>query len=316
MKLRFCIALVLFLVTGVWYSALAQKISIGIAPVFDGGGEDFGPAVVQHLTLFTYQDLLDSSVVHPSLLSPGGVYSPLDTSWLVDYVHERPEMSLLLVATLKPTAAPVKGHWSIPIEVNLLDAQSGDTLGTWIVSEGIDQKKSLLEYGQYVQVTPLSGQYDKYGQMAKKFNIAPSRDFEKQPLGKACAHLASQIKETVEAKLTALGKTKPAANLVPASLSSAASCPVHFRVTYSYKHSASHSYMLLANGLDQSTNLIDGLATFNAPEGELLLQFSVNDTPYKLEKESLYQASTVHSCKFTNLTMDLGPGGDAHAHWD
>lgn len=315
MKLRSCVALVLLLLSGAWISIQAQKISIGVAPVFDGGGEDFGPAVVQHLTLFTYQDLLDSALVHPSLLSPGGVYSPLDTSWLVDYVHERPEMSLLLVATLKPSASPVKGRWSIPIEVNLLDAQSGDTLGTWTVSVEIDQKKSLLEYGQYAQVTPLAGQYDKYGSMVKKFNIAPSRDFEKQPLGKACAKLASEIRETLDAKLTALGKAKVAASLVPASVSAAASCPVHFRITYSYKHSASHSYMLLENGLDQSTNLIDGLATFTAPEGELLLQFSVNDTPYKLEKESLYQASTVHSCKYTNLTMDLGPGGDAHAIW-
>ena len=74
--------------------------------------------------------------------------------------------------------------------------------------------------------------------------------------------------------------------------------------------------MLLANGLDQSTNLKDGLASFTAPEGELLLQFEVNDAPYKLQKEPLYQLSVVHSCKFSNLIVDLGPGGDAHPHWE
>jgi hypothetical protein len=55
---------------------------------------------------------------------------------------------------------------------------------------------------------------------------------------------------------------------------------------------------------------------FSAPEGELLLQFSMNDAPYKLEKESLYQKSVAHSCKLSNLIVDLGPSGDAHAHWE
>ncbi len=87
------------------------------------------------------------------------------------------------------------------------------------------------------------------------------------------------------------------------------------KITYAYKHSASHAYMLLANGLDQSMNLKEGVANFSAPEGELLLQFSVKDAPYKLEKEDLYQLSTQHSCKSSNLNVDLGPGGDAHALW-
>ena len=67
---------------------------------------------------------------------------------------------------------------------------------------------------------------------------------------------------------------------------------------------------------DQSTNLKDGTASFSAPEGELLLQFSINDAPYRLEKEPMYQMSVLHSCKSSNLTVDLGPGGDAHAHWE
>jgi hypothetical protein len=312
---------VLFLICFASASAEAPKISVGIAPVFDGGGEDFGPIVVQHLTLFTYQDLLNSTIVHPNLLSPGGVYSPLDTSWLVDYVHDRPEISLLVVATLKPIAAPVKGRWAIPIEVNLLDAQSGDTISTWTVSEEIDSHKTLLEYGEFAKAAPGMDRYDKYGQIAKGYMIAASRDFEKQPLGKACAHLASQIKDTLEAKIAAMDKmkTQSLANFLLSKISfvnNSASCAVNFHITYGYKHSASHSYDLMANGLDQSTNLNNGVATFQAPEGELLLQFAVNDAPYKLVKESQYQFSTLHSCKNTDLTLDLGPGGDVHAHWN
>jgi hypothetical protein len=53
-------------------AASAQRIAIGIAPVYDAGGDDFGAAVVQHLTLYTYEDLVGSKQFAPSLLSPGG----------------------------------------------------------------------------------------------------------------------------------------------------------------------------------------------------------------------------------------------------
>jgi hypothetical protein len=72
----------------------------------------------------------------------------------------------------------------------------------------------------------------------------------------------------------------------------------------------------MANGLDQSTNIVDGVATFSAPEGELLLQFDVNDSPYKMEKEALYQLNTTHVCSVSSLIVDLGKGGDAHPRWE
>ena len=297
-------------------TAAAQKVSIGIAPVFDGGGEAFGPVVSQHLTLFTYQDLLESSAAWPSLLSPGGVYSPLDTSWLVEYVQDRPDLSLLLVATLKPVVNPSKERWIIPVDLELLNARSGDVVASWTVSTEVNSHKTLLDFGEVIIE---QGTQDRYKQMKDTYKIAPSRNFEKQPLGKATAHLASSIRETLEAKLAGLGSARPApqASLLPATAQGAsASCPVNIRITYGYKHSASHSYTLLANGLDQSTNLKDGISSFSAPEGELLLQFAVNDAPYKLEKESLYQASVLHTCRFSNLVVDLGPGGDAHTHWE
>jgi hypothetical protein len=296
-------------------AASAQKVQVGIAPVFDGGGEAFGPVVTQHLTLFTYQDLLESPAAHPFLLSPGGVYSPLDTSWLVEYAQDRTDLNLLLVATLKPVVNPSKERWVIPIDLLLLNARSGETVASWTVSTEVNSHKTLLDYGEVIIE---QGTQDRFKQMKDTYKIAPSRDFEKQPLGKATAHLASSIRETLEAKLAGLGIAKPSAqaSLVPATAQSAAPCPVNVRITYSYKHSASHSYMLLANGLDQSTNLKDGIASFSAPEGELLLQFSVNDAPYKLEKESLYQLSVLHSCRFGNLIVDLGPGGDAHTRWE
>lgn len=311
------VPLVFFLATAVSGTAAAQKVSIGIAPVFDGGGEAFGPVVAQHLTLFAYQDLLASAAARPSLLSPGGVYSPLDTSWLVDYVQDRTDLNLLLVATLKPVANPGKERWIIPVDLLLLNARTGDTVASWTVSTEVNSHKTLLDYGEVVAEKQVE---NRLGHVEGTSYVgAPSRDFEKQPLGKATEHLASSIRETLEAKLAGLGPAKPSAqaSLVPAAVQgSSTSCPVNVHITYSYRHSASHAYELLANGLDQSTSLKDGVSTFAAPEGELLLQFSVNDAPYKLQKEPLYQLSTVHSCKLSNLIVDLGPSGDAHPRWE
>ena len=300
--------------------------TIGIAPVFDGSGAAFGETFAQHLTLFTYQEMLSSTEVRPVLLSPGGVYSPLDVSWLVDYVHDRPDINLLLVATLKPVSNPEKNRWSIPVDLLLLNPSTGESLATWTTNIEIASKKTLVEYGTF-EPTPSaidkSGQalqtIDKYGRSIRSYVIAPSRDFEKQPLGKACAHMANTIKDSLSEKLAGIPPERLGVS-APASLSNGmgaggGSCPMYVRITYDYKHSASQSYVLLANGLDQSTNLKDGVASFSAPEGDLLLQFSMNDAPYKMETEKFYQMSTWHSCRAANLVLDVGPGGDVHPHW-
>jgi len=313
MRLGGLASAITFLLWAAVSTTAAQKVSIGIAPVFDAGGQEFGPIVVQHLTLFAYQDLLESPVAHPWLLSPGGVYSPLDTSWLVDYVHDRADIDALLVATLKPVTNPGKERYIIPVECVLLNARTGDSLATWTVSVEVNSHKTLMEYGQIVLE---QGSQGRYSQMKGTYKITPSRDFEKQPLGKATAHLAKSIRETLEARLPGLNLTKSLAQLAPVSATTPASCQVNVHITYSYKHAASHTYLLLVNGEDQSLHLKDGIADFSAPEGEMLLQFSVNDAPYKLQKEPLYQFSALHSCAQKTLTVDLGASGDAHGHWE
>jgi hypothetical protein len=294
-------------------SVSAQRISIGIAPGFDAGGDDFGPALTQHLTLFTYQDLLGSKQFSPSLLSPGGVYTPLDTSWLTEYVQDRPDIDLLLVPTLKPTVITDKGSSStITVEISLLDVHTGDAKSTWTVSETIKAKNAWLEKGEAMMTSAVNDRSDRFG-----MGITPSRDFEKQPIGKTTAHLAEMIRDTLPAHLAGFVKTgSEKSGDAPVAASSSAPCAMHTKVTYSYKHSVSHSYTLTANGLDQTTTIKDGISTFQAPEGPLLLQFTINDTPYKLSRENIYQLSATHSCKSSTLVIDIGQGGDAHQHWE
>lgn len=292
-------------------SMTAQRIAIGIAPAYDAGGDEFGEAVVQHLTLFTYQDLLDSKQFAPALLSPGGVYTPLDTSWLVEYVQDRPEIDLLLVSTLKPTTNEKGGGFTINIEVSLLDAHTGDTKSTWTVSETIKEKNAWLQKGAAMVTSGVNGRGDQYGVTI----LSSSSDFEKQPIGKTTAHLAEEIRDSLPAHLGGFAKnvSSPSPEAAPAGSSS---CEMHTRVTYNYKHSVSHSYTLMANGLDESLTIQDGVSTFKAPEGPLLLQFTLNDSPYRLEKEAIYQLSTLHACKANTLVIDVGQGGDAHHHWE
>ncbi len=308
MRLRaFAVGLTCFALAA---SVQAQRVAIGIAPVYDAGGDDFGEVVVQHLTLFTYRDLVGSKQFAPSLLSPGGVYTPLDTSWLTEYVQDRPDLSLLLVGTLKPTVTTDKGSsYTITVELALLDARTGDTKSTWTVSDVIKSKNAWFQKGEAMVSNAVNNRGQQYG-----LALTSSTDFEKQPIGKTTAHLAEEIRDSLPAHLPAA--VKPVSDTPPEAASSAAPCEMHTRVTYKYKHSASHSYTLLANGLDQTTTIADGVTTFKVGEGPLLLQFVINDAPYKLSREPVYQLSTTHSCKSSTLVIDIGQGGDAHDHWE
>ncbi|MGA1983197.1 MAG: hypothetical protein ABSG84_12125 [Acidobacteriaceae bacterium] len=310
MKLReLAVGLAFLAVTA---SAPAQRIAVGIAPAYDAGGDDFGEVVVQHLTLYMYQDLQGGKQFAPTLLNPGGVYTPLDTSWLTDYVQDRPEIDLLLVSTLKPTVNEKGGGYTVTVELSLLDAHTGDTKSTWTVSETIKEKNAWLEKGQAMVASAVSDRSSQYG--LSGLSVSSSSDFEKQPIGKITQHLAEMIRDTLPAHLgNFAAKSGP---MEVAMAGPAAPCEMHTRITYNYKHSVSHSYTLLANGLDQTTTLVDGVSSFKSAEGPLLLQFSLNDTPYKLEKEPVYQLSTFHSCKSSTLVIDVGQGGDAHHHWE
>lgn len=290
-----------------------QRIAIGIAPTYDAGGDDFGEAVVQHLTLYVYQDLMGNKQFAPSLLSPGGVYTPLDTSWLAEYVQDRPDLDLLLISTLKPTVAVDKsGSFTISVELSLLDAHTGDAKSTWTVSDTIKSKSAWLEKGQAMITNSINQRSDRYGLNG----ISPSSDFDKQPIGKSTAHLAEEARDTLGAHLAGFAKSSPEVVDASASVSGSGPCQLHTKITYNYKHSVSHSYTLLANGLDETTTIQDGISDFKASEGPLLLQFTINDAPYKLSKQAIYQMSTNHSCKSSTLVIDVGQGGDAHHHWE
>jgi len=273
--------------------AAGQQLTIGIPPVFDAGSDQLGPTIAQHLALDLYGDLRRSNAYRPILLAPGGVYSSLDTSWLIDYVGNRQDIDLLLVATLKPNA---KGG-AVVVDVTLLKPHSGDSIASWTATSEFGKKGFFKALG-----ATLGTQNDSLSGTA----------FASSELGGAVARLAGSIRDTLPSKTSAL---QPLAT-VPVVASTAKTCAMQTRITYAYKHAVSRSYTLQVNELDQTSTIHDGVSSFQLPEGLFFLQFNPNDAPYNMSKQSIYQLSDVHSCDKSTLTIDLGKQGEVHLRWE
>jgi hypothetical protein len=278
--------------------ASAQQPTIGIAPTFDAGSDAAGPAISQHLGLFLYRDLSKGSSFIPVLLNPGGVYSPFDTSWLVDYVHDRPEIDLLLVTTLKANAK----DGGLVVDVGLLDARTGTKLSSWTATSVTDGKKGWKALGASLQT---------------QIGINSNSTFEKGPLANSTWRVADSIRDALPARTAGLPNTAVPTQAMPSSTAATpVQCITHTRIKYGYKHSVSRSHLLIVNDLDQTSTLRDGLSSFMLSEGPTVIQFSLNDAPYTMSKQPFYQLSAIHSCSTSTLVIDLGAQGDEHHHWE
>jgi hypothetical protein len=275
----------------------AQQLTIGIAPTFDAGSDEAGPAISQHLGLFLYRDLSKGNSFVPVLLNPGGVYSPFDTSWLVDYVHDRPELDLLLATTLKVNAK----DGGLVVDVSLLDARTGAKLSSWTATSMTDGKKGWKALGASLQA---------------QIGLTSNSTFEKGPLASSTWRVADSIRDALPAKTAGLSNNTVSMQAVHSSTPPPVQCVAHTRITYGYKHSVSRSHLLIVNDLDQASTLKDGFSSFMLSEGPTVIQFSPNDAPYTMSKQPFYQLSTIHSCSTSTLVIDLGAQGDEHHHWE
>jgi hypothetical protein len=295
------LSFLLFVAATFWVAALqapAQQLTIGIAPTFDAGSDESGPAISQHLVLFLYRDLARGNSFIPVLLNPGGVYSPFDTSWLVNYVHDRPELDLLLVTTLKPNAK----DGGLVVDVSLLDARTGAKLSSWTATSVTDGKKGWMK-GLPANLKSQGG-------------LNSESSFEKGPFANASWRVADSIRDVLPAKTAEFPRTTAPMQAPPNVTSPPSQCVTHTRITYGYKHSVSRSHLLLVNDLEQTSTLKDGFSSFTLPEGPTIIQFSLNDAPYTMSKQAFYQLSTIHSCSASTLIIDLGAQGDEHHHWE
>jgi len=125
-------------------TAGAQKIAVGIAPVFDGGGEELRPTVAQHsrcLSIRSARQPLRSAFPAQS----GGVYSPLDTAGWSSTCRTAPNQPAL-VATLN-RHQPLQRALDHSVDLELLTPLRRYR-GIWSVNTAIDSHKTLMDYGR------------------------------------------------------------------------------------------------------------------------------------------------------------------------
>jgi hypothetical protein len=288
------------------------KKILGIMPIFDTSGDSFGQQFAQNLTAMVYEKL-EGAPFEVKLLNPGGLSSPLMPESDAEYIQST-GVSTLLVATLQPTDKPQKGDFILHLEAKLVDPQGMKDIGssnyTGKISHNdalLDAAKGGLDYGSGTSNTFRQGR-NLYSAMARTNG---SRPFEKQPLGKVALAMASSIHSQVLSQMPA---TKADA---PAALAGGA-CTVTIRVQYVAKKATSKAFDLIVNGENESLWTKDGVSTLeNVKSGPLFLQVSVADPPYRMPVQDLYQANTVLDCARPErqLSLDIGPVGDALLHW-
>lgn len=290
MKLKTLVVLVGLLAT---LPAQAQKKAIvGIMPVFDASGDVAGEILTQHLTTLIYDAMRDSSV-EPVLLSPGGVYTPTDKEWVLDF-GKQSGVDAVLISTLQPSNRPKKGDWTIRVETELVDVSSGTS-------------SPSVMHSEFVNRTYLNGV-----EGVTFFVGMTSRPFEKQELGKKAKHLAESIRGYVQANAARI----PTKAAMTSSAAKGSSCHADFRIEYPNK-SNSFAYSLIANRRDETLFIKEGVASLDVKSGPVVLQLKLGDAPYKLPVQRLYQVSTQADCSkpTQSLTMKIGPAGEALLLW-
>jgi hypothetical protein len=288
------------------------KRAVGIMPVFDTSGDSFGQQFAQNLTAMVYEKM-ENAPFQVMLLNPGGLYSPLIPESMLDYAGSA-GVDTLLVTTLQPTDKPQKGDFILHVEAKLMDAKTAKELTASNYTAKISHNDALLDaakgglaFGSMTSNTARRAG-SLYSAMARTNG---SRPFEKQPLGKVALSMADSIHNQVLAQV-------PASKDGGAEAIGGGACTITVGVKYLAKKAVSKAFDIIVNGESQSLWTKDGVTTLEKMKsGPIFLQISVADPPYRTPVQELYQANTMLDCARPErqLSLDIGPVGDALLHW-
>ena len=277
-------------------SAKEPTLTVGIPPTFNAGTDAFGETFGQHLALKLFEQL-QGTAVRPVLLNPGRLYDPTDNDWLADY-GRKSGVDVLLITALLKTETPEKGDWTITVQSEIFDLKSGSRSAPWKNAAAINKRDAKLDYG-----TVKAGFFGAYA--------APSRVFEKQPLGKAMSEIAGQIHTQSLQRIQAM----PSSHAQGRTDAVEVSCDVHVKILYVSRHAASKSYSMFVDGRDESLNVKDGDLLLHGKSGTVLLQWAMNDAPYKLPTQEFYQGNADVNCSKQQLSINIGGAGEALLVW-
>jgi hypothetical protein len=288
--------LVVFVLLLIPFAASAQRIALGIPPIYDSSSEAWNQNLLPRMTYLFYQELLKSPDIQPVLLSPGGLYDPGSSEALLDLARSS-KVDALLVMRQMPSLRDGDRHRKLNFEVYILDIASG--------------KRSLKSANNNVSVSVSDLQNTSLTPLGFWGNPL---EFQRQPLGKATMTLIAWTQNYLTQTLTALQPSRSAAE----PYTDSTPCQMEFRVRYAAKHTASKSYSLIANDKEQSSTIREGAANFLMTSGQLGLRVQVEDAPYRMPTQSMYLSSTLLNCydKKHTLVMELGTAGEALLHWE
>jgi len=284
--------------------AQEKKIVIGILPTYDTSGQSYGGPVSQMLTGMLYQQFAVNPRFQPVFLNPGGLYDPTATSWVAEYVQTLGmPIDVVLATTFIEPETPKHGDLILHLRSVELDSKTGDTLQTTIANTPLKDRSAMLDYG--IAYVP-TGYFDT-GSIYQ-----PSRNFQKQPLGRASFDLARQSAESAgqsAGKLTASGVAAPHGK--------ATSCKLRLKINYVERHAISKSYSCIINEKEESLGIKEGILEVEEPASPLLIQIKLNDAPYKLPKQDLYLLDPLLDCSRSSnlLELNIGPAGEARYAW-
>jgi hypothetical protein len=284
-----CLLLLLALAGGSPGQSRSSVVRIGILPAYDEGGDSFGEAFTQNLSLMVFRALEGRHGIEPVLLNPGGAYAPSSVDGITDYAQQA-GVDAVLVTALEKSDAPKRGDWTIHVRGELVDLASGKHSAPWAESATVEARNAQLDY--------------------RHFGDA-SRRFDKQPLGQRAQAIAEAIARDLPARLT--GQPSHAA----AAATTSQSCPVAFKVSYRSNHAISKAYTIIVNGKDESLSISDGVTPLTLKSGAVLIQAAVQDAPSRVPRQPLYQASTVLDCSAPqhDLVLEVGSVGEALLVW-
>ena len=125
--------------------AAGPQYTVGVAPVFDASGDPWGEEMASHVTMLTFEELR-SQAISPVLISPGGVYNPLDEDWIREYGRSA-GVDVVLVTTLQRSDRPHNGDWTLKMETFLLDV-NGSGRSTPAVHTQSTNRRNVYQIGR------------------------------------------------------------------------------------------------------------------------------------------------------------------------
>jgi hypothetical protein len=285
-------------------SAQEKKIVIGILPTYDTSGQSYGVTVSQFMTGLLYQQFAQNPRFQPVFLNPGGLYDPSTTSWVSEYVQTLGmPMDVVLATTFIEPETPKHGDLILHLRSVQLDSKTGEALQTTVASASLKDRSAYIDFG----MTYIPTGYFSAGSIYQ-----PSRNFQKQAIGKTTFELAKQSADTIAqgaSKLTASGET--AGNF------KAVSCKMTLKINYVEKHAISKSYGCIINEKEEALGIKEGVLEVEEPASPVLIQIKLNDAPYKLPKQELYLFDPTLDCSRGSnfLDINIGAAGEARYKW-